>query len=837
MIIASLLLPFYIQAQLLSPQDFFYHTYGESFTEHHDLLQYVYHLAENSQYMHVEEYGRSVQGRPLIVAYFSTSDKLNNLEQVRQNHLKSLGFEDEEPAQPDIPIVWLSFGVHGNEPGATESSIEVMYHLANPKDKETMLWLQNILVIIDPCLNPDGYNRYTTWFNNQLGRFPNVNSLAREHREPWPGGRSNHYMFDLNRDWSWQTQQESRQRMQHYYKWLPHIHGDYHEQFINDPYFFSPMAAPVHEAFAAWQIQVQYEIGMQNAHVFDANGWSYFTGDYFDYFYPGYGDSYPGLNGAVGITYEQAGHSRAGIVIITETGDTLSLKDRIKHHKATSLTNIAYANRSADFLTQAQIKHFEDARNNPPGPWKNYLVRTQYAPGRAAELIQFLDNVGIVYHWAKPDAQIQAMPYLGKSSEQLRTIEGDLVIHSAQSFASKVWALFEPEPFLSDTATYDITAWALPFAYNLPAWTTNQNIPVYDHNSFSDFKEEIPVFPDAYAYAFRKESVRDTRFMAYLMQSGIRLRYFSEPITISDMHFHRGTIVAMKADNRRFENFGQYILEAAALDNIPVYTLESGFSTNGPDLGSDKVRYIKPPSIALFSGPQTAATSVGEIWHLFDHGFEYPITILEHSEVSGINLQGFDVLILPEGRYPIDANSRERLAGWVQQGGKLIVVGSSNSKLEGNEGFLIQRFATDKDRQTAEMRMEQHRLDNRLSPYTGQMRSMISHQISGAVIELSLDGSHPLAFGLGDTYYTLKTDSRFYNHLQGVWNVAFTEQAPLTAGFIGAEVRDFVGNNTHFGVQNLGGGTVVYLTDNPLFRGFWEAGKALFGNAVFLVGN
>ncbi len=826
------------KAQVLSPDDFFYRPYGKSFTEHHDLINYIQHLAANSSRIEVEEYGRSVQGRPLISVYIGSPDRIGKFEAVRANHMRWLGFEESSrPEHPDIPIVWLSFGIHGNEPGATESSIALLYYLADPSNTEVDEWLQDVFIVIDPCLNPDGYMRYVHWFNNTVGRVPNANPDSREHNEPWPGGRSNHYLIDLNRDWAWQTQHESRLRMQHYYRWMPHIHADYHEQFINDPYFFPPMAHPVHQSIESWQKQVLDELGSWNAQMFDQKGWLYFTGEWFDMFYPSYGDTYPSLNGAVGLTYEKAGHSKAGLAIVTATGDTLKLADRIVHHKSTALTTIRYAVERNDFLVQEQIRHFNRYRQLKDSETVTFLIRGQDFTGRSNDLLRFLDRSGIKYAMARSGISLNARHYMSMQNSQIITADGDIAVSIAQPLMAKVKTFFEPEPVLTDSLTYDITAWALPFAYNLDAWVVNGTVPVYSMDlSNGQNYDNIPVFPEAYAFAFRKESMRDFRLMSSLMQSGIRLRYLSEPAVYDQIAFDRGTILILRADNQKHEDYGRLILEKAARFEVPVYTIQSGRADEGPDMGSSGVRFIAPPRVATITGQGVSSASLGEIWHLFDEEWQYPITLLPGPDLLNHPIDDYDVLILPEGWYPLNGGIFSRLSRWVEKGGRLILLGNINSRFEGAEGFLIKRFATDFDRMAMEQKREQLLLDNRLRPYTDQMRSQVSGSIPGAVIELQLDASHPLAFGLGNRYYTLKTNNTLYTHMQGIWNVAFSGDQPATVGFIGSEIKPHIGGNTHFGVQQSGRGSVVYLTDNPLFRGFWNAGKVMFGNAVFIVG-
>lgn len=294
------------QNTLQDPSSYLGYELGSKFSRHADVVGYFEHVAESSDRVQIEHYGKTNEGRPLMVAFVSSPENMTRLDEIRNDNLRLAGLEDGKLKGDPPTIVWLSYNVHGNESNSTEASMSTLFALVNP-GAESSAWLENTVVVLDPAINPDGRDRYANWYNMMVGMEMNVSKDAVEHAEPWPGGRTNHYYFDLNRDWSWQTQVETRQRMQLYKKWMPHVHVDFHEQGINSPYYFAPAAEPVHENVTAWQRELEEIIGRNNARHFDREGWLYFTKQSFDILYPGYGDSYPMFNGAVGMTYEQAG--------------------------------------------------------------------------------------------------------------------------------------------------------------------------------------------------------------------------------------------------------------------------------------------------------------------------------------------------------------------------------------------------------------------------------------------------------------------------------------------------------------------------------------------------
>ena len=330
---------------LVSPGQFLGYELGEKFTYHHRVLEYFKYVGDHSENVLIQPYGHTYEERELLVAYVSSAQNLEKLEQIR---LSNIGLSQEADAKmPEISIVWLSYNIHGNEANSTETAMKVLYDLTANASSKYKSWLDNLVIIIDPCLNPDGRERYVNWYSQVRNRTPNPGLNSREHDENWPGGRTNHYLFDLNRDWVWQTQIESQQRIKLYNSWLPQVHVDFHEQYYNDAYYFAPSAEPIHSLVSPWQMEFQRKIGANNSKYFDEKGWLYFTGERFDLLYPGYGDSWPTFNGAIGMTYEMAGHSTAGLAITTEKGDTLRLEDRIDRHYTTSIATIetCYNNR------------------------------------------------------------------------------------------------------------------------------------------------------------------------------------------------------------------------------------------------------------------------------------------------------------------------------------------------------------------------------------------------------------------------------------------------------------------------------------------------------------
>ena len=300
---------------LMSPSEFLGYDIGTQFSRHHRVVDYFqYVAAQYPDQVSFNQYGSTYEGRPLFLATVSSKKNMTQIEAIRQTHLAQA--ESTENTESNIGVVWLSYNVHGNEASSTEASMQTLYELLSQHQD----YLDSAVVLIDPCVNPDGRDRYANWFNQQTGSSYDKDPQSIEHSEPWPGGRPNHYLFDLNRDWTWASQIETQSRLKEYHKWLPHVHVDFHEQGINEPYYFAPAAEPFHEIITDWQREFQTQIGQNNAKYFDANGWLYFTRERFDLLYPAYGDTYPTYLGAIGMTYEQAGHGMGGLGVMNDEG-------------------------------------------------------------------------------------------------------------------------------------------------------------------------------------------------------------------------------------------------------------------------------------------------------------------------------------------------------------------------------------------------------------------------------------------------------------------------------------------------------------------------------------
>ncbi|MEM9822091.1 MAG: M14 family metallopeptidase, partial [Bacteroidota bacterium] len=782
----------FAQGSLQSPQEFLPTQWGKHFTPHHLLVDYYQHVADNSKQVVVKEYGKSYQKRPLLYAIASSPKNLARIEEIRTNNLKRTGLMDGTVNEKEqLAIVWLSFGVHGNEAGAPESAIQVIYELANSDNKQVQDWLKNTVVIIDPCLNPDGFSRYAHWSWNVGNQIVNPSPLAREHDEPWPGGRVNHYLFDLNRDWAWQTQVETQQRLDAYQNWMPHLHVDFHEMFYNDHYYFAPAAQPFHQYITNWQAEFQTQVGLNHTKYFDREGWLYFTREIFDLFYPSYGDTYPTFNGAIGMTYEQGGHSRAGRAIVRESGDTLTLQDRIDHHTATALSTVEVSAKNAPQLVNSFAKYFSDAINEPPGDYRTFVVKADNDADKLEKLCQFLDKHQIRYGRSQNQSSIKAFDYRTGKTGMTQISAADLIVSAYQPKAVLTQVLFEPEPLLPDSLTYDITAWALPYAYDLEAYASTQRIGVNAKYERPQVETVKPEKTRAYGYVVEWSSLKDARFLKDLLDQKIAVRAATEAFEIAGRKFGIGTLVINRGDNRKHRGaFERMLFAAAQTHQQELIPLTTGFATKGADLGSARMRLLEKPDILVLSGEETSTNDFGHVWYFFEQDLGQAITIIDAEDLGRTDLDDFNTLVLPSGSYrSIDDGMRTKIKRWVRGGGKLIAIGGALSKFEDKDGFTLSKYATSSEKEKARKAREEARLNSRLQTFEGQERKSIVNAMPGAIYKLRMDNTHPLGYGFSEHYFSLKTTRRNYNFLKNTWNVGYIEKDAMYIGFVGANAQ------------------------------------------------
>ena len=803
---------------LQSPSDFLGYELGTQFSRHHQVVDYFKHVAEtNSAQVQLQKYGETYERRPLYVAYVSSAENIRNLEQIRENNLRRTGILSGNTDGSDTAIVWLSYNVHGNEASSIEASMLTIYKLLTERSE----LLENTVVIIDPCINPDGRDRYANWYNETASRPFDVDPQSSEHIEPWPGGRPNHYLFDLNRDWAWASQVESQSRLKVYNKWMPQVHVDFHEQGYNEPYYFAPAAEPYHEIISDWQRDFQAQIGRNHAKYFDKEGWLFFTRERFDLFYPSYGDTYPTYMGAIGMTYEQGGHGRGGLGVLTDEGEVLTLMDRIAHHTTTGISTVEISSRNAAQLTSEFAKFFDTSGLK----YKSYVLKGN--SDKINALRELLDKHEIKYGKAS-SGRVSGFKYDISGSGTMSTTGNELVVSTDQPKGKMVKVLFEPNAKLVDSLTYDITAWSLPYAYGLETVASTSKV---SSSAFGANSNTPQALNSQYGYVTDWNSLKDAQFLAELIKAKFKVRFNEKPFSQNGTKFARGSLIILRGDNTHQGDYNTALRAVMEKTNwsqtlVPIST---GYSDRFPDMGSPDIKLVNHQKVAMLSGENTSSLSYGALWHFFEQQLKYPVTSINTEHLGWVNLDKFNVLILPSGNYRglLDEAKMTKLKDWVRAGGKVIAFDRALSAFAGKEGFSLKYNENGGGGE-----------GNDLIPYAERERQYAKQLITGAIFKTMVDNTHPLAFGYDDTYFSLKLGSTSYSLLNGGYNVAHIgNDVQKVSGFAGSEAIKKLPNSLVFGEERMGRGSMIYFVDNTHFRSFWENGKLFLVNAIFFVNN
>lgn len=768
------------------------HEIGAEFTRHHEVISFYQKLHsafENES--KILEYGETNEGRTLMLFFMGSPENMIRLDELRNNHLM-------RDSSSKLPIIWLSYNVHGNESSATEASIQTAYDLLT----EHQDWLKESIVIIDPCLNPDGRDRYVNFFKQYASITENIDPSSIEHKEPWPGGRFNHYLFDLNRDWAWLTQVESQQRLKVYNKWLPHVHVDFHEQGYNEPYYFPPAAEPFHEIITDWQREFQERIGKNHAKYFDKAGWLYFSKEIFDLLYPSYGDTYPMYNGAIGMTYEQAGSGRAGKSVRTNIGDTLTLKDRIDHHVTTGLSTIEVSLQNKRGL----IQNYNTFSRNRTYKYDHYILRGDV--DKLKKLTRLLHAHDLEWGYIAKEGKIKAWSFNNQNDAFVSYNPNDIVVSTNQLKGPMVEVLFEPKTYLADSLTYDITAWSLPYAYGLESYAVNGSLEV---NSDGPQKTNRVSMPNCYAYLCKWNSMNSAAFLQSILSQNIAVKVSEKEFQIQDKVFPVGTIVIPRGINEGIRDFDQVVNDAASHSEVNIEPVTSGYVSKGKDFGSSSYNEISLPNVGVLSGGDLSPLNTGEIWHFFEKELALPFRMFRITELNRRNnIDDLDVLVLPEGE--LSSSQLENLKSWIENGGRLLVFGDA-----------AYNFTEDFDISVKDVE----------SDYSATEREELSSLITGAIYKCDLvTKSSPLTFGY-DGYYSLRQSAANFSLKSGSTILALPENAKQVSGFVGSKAKENQSNAMVLGVEKYGKGALIYFCDNPLFRGFWENGKLLVANAIY----
>jgi hypothetical protein len=815
------------QTLVPSPAEFLGYPLGAKFTTHGDIRDYFRELAGASERLEYAAYGTTTEGRVLIQVAIATPEHLERLEEIlRLNaELTEAGTSEaraREIAASNPAVVYFSYGVHGNEASASDAAIWTVYDLLTDAP-EVSGALDSLVVIIDPVTNPDGRERYVQWYRSVVGAKPNADPQSREHREPWPGGRYNHYLFDLNRDWAWMTQAETRSRIATWWRWNPQVHVDFHEMGPNSTYFFFPAAAPINPIYPGHVREWWGRFADRNARAFDVRGWTYFTEESFDMLYPGYGDTWPSLHGAIGMTYEQAGGGAAGLAYERDR-DTLTLAMRISQHRTTgSATLRSAAAGKTRLLLDFATAHRTAGEGNP-----DILLVPGADPQRLNALVDHLLAQGIEVERSAGPRRVSATPYPGYEIRR-DFPTGTVRVRARQPRGRLAVTLLQPNTELRAEYSYDISSWSLPYAYGVEAhqaqggtgsdWTAaTTSLPPVD--------EVAPA--TGYGYLVAPWDRSAAGVVRYLTSGGI-VRVLARPSTLGGRVWPAGSwFIPVGAA-------GAAAIEAAGLGGM-VTPVEGGLSESGIDLGSASARTVRLPRVGLIGGDGVAAESFGAHWFHLEQEVGLGADAILLEELTDLDLARYDVIVLPDVTVPeLDSDLLEILGEWVRSGGRLVAVAKGAEVVAGVGEVSLRQPRQDEDDEDAA-------LDRLLATREERERREWREGIPGVILPVRLDAGHPLAWGASsdgsaDRLFVLHQEGRAFEPMSGAEAVGlFGSELRAVSGAVTPERLERLERSVWLLTMPIGRGNLTLFADDPLFRLFWHATKPLYLNALLYGG-
>ena len=799
-----------------SPEEFLGYEIGFEHTRHDLIVSYLNYLSNSSKKAEIIKYGESHEGRDLIMLTVSSTNNLSNLDKIKQEHLKYTVPKSNLEVNKNLPVIInLGYGVHGNEPSSAEAAMLAAYTLVASENIKIKRLIENSVVFIDPTINPDGRDRHSQWAN----QYKSINLVAdsndAEHNEMWPKGRTNHYWFDLNRDWLLAINPESRGKLKWYHSWYPNVVTDFHEMGTNSNYFFEPMKRnaslkpliPDENYSVLSPIFAEYYVK-----ALDSIGSFYYTKESFDETYPGYGSSYPDVQGAVAILFEQA--SSRGHLQETNYG-TMSFGFTIRNQYLSSIATVEAAVDNKDLLRDYQRRFFNSSVNEfKDEKIKAYEFGDMYDQNRNKA---FIDK--LLMHKIK-----------------VYNSKGKFVVPVNQGQSRMVKNFFETHSKYVDSVYYDASAWSVSNIYNMKSKKLKSFFGESEIKSTENFIKNIKVNKSNYAYILDWDDYNAAAALNLLQKNEIITYSAFKPFSVkvngtkSIKKFNYGSVlIPVSKQNISSEKLFSIVKEMQEKYDVPVYNSESGYSINGIDLGSNNFRINKPVKVAMLIGEGVNSYEAGEVWHLLDTRIGMPLTKIRLDQFSRISLDKYTTLVMVSGSYDqLDNKQIDKIKNWVENGNTLITIAKGSS------------WAIDSDLINETLVKSKNDTTYSRKRYVDASEHIGRERIGGVILNADLDLTHPLAFGYHDKSIPVyKNNNVFINKTKDDYSsVAIYSEDFHIDGYISELNRkEYIPGAASLIVSNVGSGRVIVFADNPNFRGTWYGTNKLFLNAIFLGDN
>jgi len=854
------------------------HPWGSEITAPSDVVRYLKSLTVATSMVKVVEYGRSWEGRPLQYVVIASEQNAARLAEIQEGMKKladprGLSGAEAERLVTTLPVVtWLAYGIHGNEPSSTDAALLTAYHLlAAGEDERVKAILKESIVILDPMQNPDGRQRFVSYFEQTRGAWPDEDQQAAEHRETWPGGRGNHYLFDMNRDWFGLTQPETQGRVKAFLDWYPVVFVDLHEMGSNSTYYFAPPADPLNPEIPKEQAEWLRTFGKSNASWFDRMKFDYFTREVFDSFYPGYGEGWPMFHGSIGMTFEQA--STRGLAVRREDETMMHYRETVQHHFIASLSTCETAARNREEL----LRYFYEYRRSAIDEGskeevKEYIIAPGSDPGRALDLVEILMAQGVDVRMAESAFKNRkAEDYDGGTATERSFPAGTFIVPLNQPAKRLAKNLLEKNipmdaKFIEEQVRrqrkrlpdeiYDVTGWSLPLIYDVDAYRAHEKSSVSQRLvTPADLRAPSGHRVDqaALAYLIPWGTNSAAKALSSLLNSGIRVHTTDKEFVQNGKKFKRGTLIIKVKDNP--DTLRNQLQSLADHEQVEIVATNTGWMDEGPNFGSGNVQFVKKPKIVLAYGPPTSSLSAGATRFLLERKYGYRVTLMYTEQLRSADLSKYNVLILPDtwGGYDGlfgEAGARH-IKDWVQKGGTLITFGGGTQWLTGEKVGLLgttrelkggkpEKVKEGDDKPDQEAKAEAKRpdiskpfdLEKEIQP-----EKELPASVAGAIVRVKLDQEHWLSNGYDGLANVMVSSRNIFTPLKldkGT-NVGLymPEERLVASGFLWEESQRQLPNKAYVIHQPAGRGHIVAFAEDPNFRALFEGLNVLFLNGVF----
>jgi hypothetical protein len=792
-----------------TPESVIGHEVGEWHITHDKLVEYMYALAKASDRVTIENRGKTFEGRPLVLLTITAPENHQNLEAIQSAHTGATNLNDTTTENRPI-VVYQGFSIHGNEPSGSNASMLVAYYLTAGQGSKIDGLLKNTVILFDPSFNPDGLQRFAYWANTNKNINLNPDPNDREYDEVWPGGRTNHYWFDMNRDWLPVQLPESRARIETFHKWMPNILTDHHEMGTNSSFFFQPgIPSRTHPLTPKLNQELTKGIATYHAKALDKIGSLYYSEESFDDFYYGKGSTFPDINGGIGILFEQA--SSRGHIQESDNG-ILTFPFTIRNQFTAALSTLEAANGMRKELLEYQHNFYKNARNEAAKEGNKAIVfGDEKDAAKTYHLAEILKRHRISFYELKSDFSENGKNYKKGYS---------YIVPKNQKNTRLINAMFEKRTTFQDSLFYDISAWTFPLAFNLDYTETTTA-------KAGDVVEDLQLLKGGvtskseYAYLFEWHEYYSPKLLNAILKKGLRAKVSMKTFKANGKSYDYGTImIPVKNQDLSTSEIYSFLNDAAQESYIKIDAVTTGLN-DGIDLGSNNFKTLELPKIALLVGDGITSYDAGEIWHLFDTRYDIIATKLDTKNFSRADLSRYNTIIMVNSNSALNDSNAKKLKSWIQDGGTLVAYKNALRWLESEK--LMKIDFKKKDLTAKNISYEQR----------GDFRG--AQVIGGAIFETKLDRSHPVNFGYkNDKLAMFRNTTIFVNGDKNSYNnpIQYTKN-PLLSGYISKQNLDSISLTVPLKIDGIGRGNIIGFTDNTNFRAFWYGTNKLLMNAIF----